>query len=55
MKQHIIKQIEFEIEKGWLLLVFAHLTSHNQCGLPCWITAHGHYPILLCKLVKFSD
>ena len=36
-------------------IVFAHDDVTPPFGPPYWITVHGLYPILPCKLVKFSN
>ena len=35
--------------------VFAHTDVTPPLDPPYWITAHGLYPFLPCKLVKFSN
>ena len=35
--------------------MFAHVDVTLLIGRPYWITAHGLYPLLPCKLAKFSN
>ena len=36
-------------------IVFAHADVTPPVGPPYWITASGLYPLLPCKLAKFSN